>query len=76
MPCSRVKRVLSELQSVMPSLTVETIDVTSPEGTKLAIENGIIYPPAVFIEGKLFGKGKIDAHSMTESIRKMTGEHN
>ena len=70
-PCSRVKRILSELQSVMPSLTVETIELSSPEGAKLAMENGILYPPVVFIEGRLFGNGKIDAESMTASIRAM-----
>ena len=75
-PCSRVKRVLSELQSEMPSLIVETVDLTSPDGTKLALENQILYPPAVFIEGKLFGKGKIDVDRMVESIRNVNrGEH-
>ena len=72
-PCSRVKRVLTELQSEIPSLTVETVDLTSPDGTKLALENQILYPPAVFIEGKFFGKGKIDTDRMTESIRKVNG---
>ncbi len=74
-PCSRVKRVLGELQSNMPGLVVETVDLASPDGSKLALENGILYPPAVFIEGKLFGKGKIDTDRMTESIRAMNGDH-
>ena len=74
-PCSRVKRVLGELQSMMPTLTVETIDLASAEGAKLAVENGILYPPAVFIEGRLFGKGKIDSERMTESIREMGRVH-
>ena len=72
-PCSRVKRVFSELQSEMPSLIVETVDLTSPVGTKLALDNQILYPPAVFIESKLFGKGKIDASRMVESIRNVNG---
>lgn len=75
-PCSRVKRILGELQSNMPDLLVETVDLASPTGTKLALENRILYPPAVFIEGKLFGKGKIDADRMTESIRAVNGDHN
>ena len=75
-PCTRVKRILSELQTQMHSLIVETVDLTSPDGTKLALENQILYPPAVFIEGKLFGKGKIDVDRMVESIRNVNrGEH-
>ena len=74
-PCSRVKRVLRELQFDMPDLVIETVDLASPDGSKLAVENGILYPPAVFIGGKLFGKGKIDADRMVESIRKANGDH-
>ncbi len=60
----------------MPGLIVETVDLASPDGSKLALENGILYPPAVFIEGKLFGKGKIDADRMTESIRNNNKDRN
>lgn len=72
-PCSRVKRILNELQTEMPTLSVEMVDMTSPTGTKLAVENGILYPPAVFIEDRLFGKGKIDADGMVKSIRNVNG---
>ncbi len=60
----------------MPDLVVELVDMASPDGSKLAIENTILYPPAVFIEGKLFGKGKIDADRMVESIRRLNGDRN
>ncbi len=60
----------------MPDLVVELVDMTSPDGSKLAIENTILYPPAVFIEGKLFGKGKIDTDRMVESIRRINGDPN
>jgi glutaredoxin len=73
-PCTRVKRILTELQTELTSLRIETLDMTSPEGTKLAIENQVLYPPAVFIEGKLLGKGKIDANEMVKSVRAMNGD--
>ncbi len=72
-PCSRVKRVLKELQSNMSDLAVEEVDYYSPAGSKLAVENGITYPPAVFIEGKLFEKGKIHTDEMVSSIRRVRG---
>jgi glutaredoxin len=68
-PCLRVKRILTELQSEMPTLTVEEVEYKSESGTKLSIENGIQYPPAVFVNGKLFAKGKIDADSIVKKIR-------
>jgi hypothetical protein len=69
-PCLRIKRILGELRAVMPNLTVEEVEFTSPVGTKLAMENGILYPPAVFLNGVMIAKGKIDANAMVMEIRK------
>jgi len=68
-PCLRIKRILQELQSEMPNLTVEEIEFTAPSGSKLAMENGILYPPAVFLNGQLIAKGKIDADALIAQIR-------
>jgi predicted thioredoxin/glutaredoxin len=59
----------------MPDLTVEEVEFTSPAGTKLAVENGILYPPAVFVNGKLIAKGKIDVDALVTTVRKMNGAH-
>lgn len=69
-PCLRVKRILHELQVEMPNLTVEEVEFTSLTGSKLAMENGILYPPAVFLNGQLIAKGKIDAYALVAQIRK------
>lgn len=61
-PCLRVKRILTDLQAEMPKYKSEL-------GAKLSIENGIQYPPAVFINGELFAQGKIEANSMVSKIR-------
>ena len=75
-PCLRVKRVLTELQADMPNLTIEEVEFTSPAGTKLAIENGVLYPPAVFMDQTLIAKGKIDVAQLSATIRKMNGGRN
>jgi hypothetical protein len=54
----------------MPNLTVEEVEFTSPVGTKLAMENGILYPPAIFLNGVMIAKGKIDANAIVMEIRK------
>jgi hypothetical protein len=59
----------------MPDLTVEELEFTSPAGSKLAIENEILYPPAVFVDGTLIAKGKIHADQMIATIREMNGVH-
>ncbi len=69
-PCLRIKRILGELQADMPNLIVEEVEFTSPVGTRLAMENGILYPPAVFLNGVMIAKGKIDANAMVMEIRK------
>jgi len=69
-PCLRIKRILGQLRADMPNLTVEEVEFTSPIGTKLAIENGILYPPAVFLNGVMIAKGKVDADAMVMEIRK------
>ena len=75
-PCLRVKRILRELQTQLPNLAVEEVDYASPVGSKLAMENGVLYPPAVFLEGRLIAKGKIDAESLIANIRRENGALN
>jgi predicted thioredoxin/glutaredoxin len=64
-----VKRILNELQAEIPSLCVEEVEFKSISGSRLSIENNVLYPPAVFLDGKLLAKGKIDAGKMISAIR-------
>jgi len=61
------------LKAEIPELRLEEVEYSSESGAKLAIENGIAYPPAVFLDGKLIGKGKIDADAMVDAIRESNG---
>lgn len=69
LPCLRVKRILREIRSEIPGVFVEEVDFTSEQGMKLAFEYQILYPPAVFINGELFGKGKIYEEELKQAIR-------
>jgi alkyl hydroperoxide reductase subunit AhpF len=68
-PCLRVKRYLNEFHAKNPQIEVEEIEFSSQVGSKLAVENGVLYPPAVFLEGKLIAKGKIDAERLIATIQ-------
>jgi predicted thioredoxin/glutaredoxin len=70
-PCLRIKRILNELQAEMPNLSIEEVEFKSLSGSTLSIKNGVLYPPAVFLEGKLLAKGKIDAEKMISAIREL-----
>jgi len=74
-PCIRVKRILNELRNEMADLVIEEVDFSSQAGAKLAMEKGVLYPPAVFVNGTLIAKGKIDADKMIASIRELNGVH-
>jgi len=68
-PCLRVKRIIKELQVEIGNVAVEEIDFASPTGSKMAIENNVAYPPAVFVDGKLVAKGKIHEEQLAVAIR-------
>lgn len=72
-PCLRVKRILEELQGEFPDISIEEAEFASATGSKLAIENNIAYPPAVFLDGKLIAKGKIYAQQMIAALRSENG---
>ena len=72
-PCLRVKRIVKELQAEIGNVTVEEIDFASPTGSKMAIENNVTYPPAVFVDGKLVAKGKIYAEQLVAAIHARNG---
>jgi thiol-disulfide isomerase/thioredoxin len=70
LPCLRIKRILGELKAELPELGVREVDFTSEEGMALAVKHGIFYPPAVFINGIVFAKGKIMEEPLKEAVRK------
>ena len=68
-PCLRVKNILKELHAKFPDVSIEEVEYTSTAGAKLAIENTILYPPAVFLDGRLIGKGKIYAEQIVTAVQ-------
>lgn len=73
MPCITVRRLLEDLRVEIPSLVVKEIDLASKEGLDLAVKHSILYPPAVFIRGSLFARGKVYPEKLKEAIRKEAG---
>ncbi len=70
LPCLRIKRIMQDLKAELPGIGVREVDFTSGEGVALSVKNSILYPPAVFINGSLFAKGKIMEEELKEAVRK------
>lgn len=70
LPCIRIKRIMGELKTELPQISVKEVDFASEEGVALSVRNTILYPPAVFINGSLFAKGKILEEPLKEAVRK------
>lgn len=68
-PCLRVKRILEELRSATPGLEFEELDMASERGTELAVHHNVLYPPAVFIDGRLFAYGKIHEAPLRDAVQ-------
>ncbi len=68
-PCLRVKRIVNELKYELPGMVVREVDFISDEGMALATREGILYPPAILINGRLFAKGKILEEPLREAVR-------
>ncbi len=68
-PCLRVKRIVGELRTELPQVTVREVDFASREGVALAMRDSILYPPAVLIDGKLFAKGKVGEEELKAAVR-------
>ena len=59
---------MEESKGENSSLCIQEVKFSSPEGMKLAADYQILYPPAVFIDGKFFGKGKIREEDLKNAL--------
>ena len=55
--CKQAKEILDRL-SVEYGLAVSTLDLGSPEGQALAVRNGVLFPPGIFLDGEPFSYGR------------------
>jgi glutaredoxin len=73
LPCLRIKRILGEMKTELPEISVREVDFSSEDGVAMAVKNSILYPPAVFINGSLFAKGKILEEPLKDAVRRAAG---
>ncbi|MDA8394818.1 MAG: glutaredoxin family protein [Candidatus Dormibacteraeota bacterium] len=58
--CEQAKTLLDELARDY-RLVVTTMDIASPEGTRLALANRLLFPPGILLDGSLPSYGRLSA---------------
>lgn len=67
-PCLRVKRILDEIRGEGEGFDLREVRLDSDEGSGLAVRHSIFFPPAVFVDGRLVGKGKVREEDLRRAL--------
>lgn len=67
--CEHAKSVLDSCGHDYP-LHVSTLDLNSPEGKRLALRSGAMFPPGLLLDGELFGYGRVSERKLRRELRR------
>lgn len=71
--CAQAKEVLDRLAQEFP-LNVETLDLASPKGQRLAAAGGIMFPPGILLDGEPFSYGRLSERKLRRELRRRLGD--
>ncbi len=69
--CDDAKAILTRLAGEYP-LTVETVDVGTPEGEAMAVRGGILFPPGIFLDGQPFSYGRLSERKLRRELERQS----
>ena len=67
-PCRRAKRILEEIRVQGSRFELREVRLDSEEGGELAVNFSILFPPAVFVDGRLVAMGKVLESELRDAI--------
>ena len=70
--CTQAKELLDRL-SVEYGFSLSTLDLASPEGEDLAVRNGVLFPPGIFLDGEPFSYGRPSERRLRREIERRLG---
>ncbi len=74
--CTQAQDMLNRLAREY-QLSISTLDMQSPEGQKLALQGGFLFPPGVLIEDKPFSYGRLSERKLRcELDRRLSSREN
>ena len=65
--CDHAKAVLAKVAEEYP-LEVSEMPITSPEGRRLAERDGVYIAPGIYVDGELFGQGRLSAGKLRRRL--------
>ena len=65
--CDDAKAILARLEAEYP-LTIETIDLETPDGAALALRGGMLFPPGLFLDGEPFSYGRLSERKLRRAV--------
>jgi glutaredoxin len=72
--CEQAKEIIDHLAADYP-LEVSTLSVESSEGQTLALQNGMLFPPGIFLDGRPFSYGRLSEQKLRRELkRRLTSE--
>ena len=72
--CDQAKSVLQQLENE-GVIEVETVDLASPEGQRLAAVSGMAFPPALLLDGQPFSYGRLSERKLRRKLaRQVPGQ--
>jgi thiol-disulfide isomerase/thioredoxin len=70
--CEQAQDILQRLSQEY-WLSVSTLDMASPEGQRLAIQGGLLFPPGILIDGKPFSYGRLSERKLRRELDRQMG---
>lgn len=70
--CEQAKDILQRLSQEY-WLSVSTLDMDSPDGQRLAMQGGLLFPPGILIDGKPFSYGRLSERKLRRELDRRSG---
>ncbi|MEJ7843548.1 MAG: glutaredoxin family protein [Rubrobacter sp.] len=70
--CDQAKEVLDRLSAEYP-ISVNTLDLATPEGQRLAWQGGVMFPPGIFLDGGAFSYGRPSEKKLRRELARRLG---
>jgi hypothetical protein len=67
--CDDVKRAVTAAAAQHP-VKVRVLDIGSAEGSAMGLSAGVMFPPAVFMDGRLLGYGHLSERWLGQEIER------
>lgn len=70
--CEQARDILGRLSREY-WLSVSTLDMASPEGQRLAMQGGLLFPPGILIDGEPFSYGRLSERKLRRELDRQLG---